>query len=78
MAIRAKLQLQSVKEYHWSKENKEYTFQAVYDDGTPENSKFAKSTPSGNFTMVCNNPAVQEQLQLGKIYYFDIVDTTEV
>ena len=68
--VRAKLRLSEVTDYGGS--SRKYTFNAVTDDKTPENQKFAKYTPTGKFEMMCNNPEVFPQLEAGKEYYFDI------
>jgi hypothetical protein len=47
-----------------------YEFTAVYDDGTPENQRFAKRTPSGNLTIQVDNPDVR--FEPGQLYYLDI------
>jgi hypothetical protein len=72
----AKMQLAEVHEFYWDKMSRRYVFQAVCDDGTPENQRFAKYTPSGRFEMVCNNPTVHERLQMGKVYYFEISEAS--
>lgn len=46
-----------------------YEFTAVYDDGTPENQRFAKSTPSGTLKIAVDNPDVT--FEPGKLYYLD-------
>lgn len=66
------MKLVSITSHNWSPETKTLEFNVVCDDGTEENKKFAKFTPSGLFKMACNNPAVLAQLELGKSYYFDI------
>jgi hypothetical protein len=51
--------------------SKALVFTAVYDDGTPENARFAKATPSGQLEMVVDNEDVLKQLVIGKSYYLD-------
>jgi len=46
-------------------------FQAVYDPSVPEDQRFQKATPWGEFSMNVDNPAALEQFELGKAYYFD-------
>lgn len=72
MSVRAKFRLDERAEVTWNKTGRRFKFTAVCDDGTPENQKFAKYTPSGTFEMFVDNPAVIEQLVLGKQYYLDL------
>jgi len=69
MEVIAKFQLISITNHYWNAENKTLKFIAVCDDGTEENKKFAKYTPSGTFEMQCNNPTALAQFELGKFYY---------
>lgn len=57
----------------WNKESKLYKFSAVCNDGTSENERFHKYTPSGTIEIQVDNPNVV--LEPGKFYY---VDFTEV
>jgi hypothetical protein len=52
-----------------------YEFQAVYDTTTPEDQRFAKSTPSGSMTIAVDNPAVT--FVPGRAYYLDITPADE-
>ena len=47
-----------------------YEFFAVFDDGTPENARYAKHTPTAKLEMTVDNPAVS--FEPGKSYYLDI------
>lgn len=49
--------------------SREYEFTAVYDNGTPENARYAKATPVGRLTISVDNPAVM--FEPGKDYYLD-------
>ena len=75
MTARCKLQLSSIKSFMYS--SKELQFQAIYDSTTPEDVRFAKATPSGNVTLMVDNPAVLEQMVIGKYYYVDISPVPE-
>ena len=70
--VRAKFQLQDSTEHAWNKEGRTLTFRPHYDTSIPEDQRFAKYTPNGEFKMFCDNPVVIEGLELGKFYYFDI------
>jgi hypothetical protein len=49
---------------------REVVFGAVSDNDTPENIRFAQSTPAGSLTMTVDNPAVE--IVPGLEYYLDI------
>lgn len=49
---------------------RQYEFTAVMDNDTPENQRFAKSTPSGVLKMAVDNPDVD--LLVGQAYYLDL------
>jgi hypothetical protein len=44
-----------------------YRFVPVVDDGTPENERYHRYTPSGELTLVVDNPAVG--FKVGECYY---------
>lgn len=46
-------------------------FSAVCNDGTPENERFHRYTPTGTLEMYVDNPAALTQFELGKEYYLD-------
>lgn len=77
MTVRAKFQLQSVTDHHWSKGVKTLKFYASYDPSIPEDQRFSKATPNGSFEMTVDNPAAIAQFELGKQYYFDITEATD-
>lgn len=69
---RAKFRLSSVTSYSQNGEGqKKYEFSAVYDDGTPENKRFAKYSPSGTLSILVDNPNVV--FEIGESYYLDFV-----
>lgn len=53
-----------------------FRFQAVYDDGIPENRRFARYSPSGELQITVDNPDVN--FEPGTFYYLDFtpVDDT--
>lgn len=46
-------------------------FIAVCNDGTPENERFHRYTPTGTLEMYVDNPSALAQFELGKEYYLD-------
>ena len=49
---------------------------AVTDDGTPENERYHKYTPSGSLTITIDNPALSDFLEPGAYYYLDFTRAT--
>jgi hypothetical protein len=80
MATRAKFNLNSITsvDYGNSYASKQYEFSAVYDDGIPENQRFAKASPSGQLKITIDNPAAQEFFagKVGKSFYLDVTEAT--
>lgn len=74
MDVRAKFRCQNEKTVRNGGSNtpREYEFTAMYDDGTPENQRFAKATPVGRLTMTVDNPDVT--FEPGKSYYLDFTE----
>jgi len=68
MTTRGKFQCQSEKRGYWGTA-KTYGFSAVCNDGTPENERFHKYTPSGSIEITVDKPNVT--FELGKFYYVD-------
>jgi hypothetical protein len=71
MAVRAKFMLTSIKKHCWG-DSQTFVFNAQYDTTIPEDRRFAKASPSGEFTIQVDNPLAAAQFELGKQYYFDI------
>ncbi len=69
--VRGKFCVQSIKRFSYSQTAAEVTLSAVYDDGTEENRRYAKATPSGDIRMVIDNPPALEAFALGKTFYVD-------
>lgn len=69
MTVRCKFQLAEITSTMGTA--KRLKFSAVYDQTIPEDQRFQKATPWGQFEMVVDNPAALEQFVLGKSYYFD-------
>lgn len=71
MTIRAKFVCNAITD-HGPHAPKTVKFTAQYDMSIPEDRRFQKATPWGEFSMHIDNPAVLEQLKIGKAYYFDM------
>lgn len=69
MNSRGKFKCQSVKTFGADYNGREYEFHAVCNDGTPENERFHKYTPSGSLKIMVDNPNVV--FEPGKSYYVD-------
>lgn len=77
MAVRAKFQLQEIRQHIYNSQQRTFVFYPVSADGTPENDRFCKYTPSGKLEIMVDNPAVIEQWKLGDYYYADFTATTK-
>lgn len=71
MTVRTKFKLAEIHTY--SAESKKFIFRPDYDATIPEDQRFAKMSPSGEFNILVNNPAVFDQFEIGKYYYFDTI-----
>lgn len=75
MNIRAKFMLQEHRIYSWHPDRSQHTFvlRPQYDDNIPEDQRFHQATPTGELTMLVDNPAVVEYLSkmLNKQFYLD-------
>jgi hypothetical protein len=71
MSVRAKFQVQSIKELAWSKTHREITLAPQYDTSIPEDRRYATATPSGSIMLMVDNPAASDQLKLGEFFYVD-------
>lgn len=69
MTVRAKFTVVEIT--HMQGSQKRLKFGAQYDQTIPEDMRFQKATPWGQFEMVVDNPAAFEQFELGKAYYVD-------
>jgi hypothetical protein len=72
--VRCKFRLAEVTEYPWG--SKRFVFRPEYDTSIPEDQRFAKSSPTGEFTILVDNPAAQEKFKVGEYYYFDATPVT--
>lgn len=75
MKVRAKFQCDRIIRTQWSPVYTEWKVSLrpiCGNDGEyGENTKFHKSTPSGNLEMVIDNEAAQPAFEVGKAYYVD-------
>lgn len=74
MAVRAKFHVVSVEDFGQSRNIK---MMAVYETDAqkcadPENIRFAKATPNGEFKMTVDNPGAYEQFSPGQEWYIDM------
>ena len=67
--VRGKFTLNSITNHNYGAQT--FKFGAVYDNGTEENKRYAKATPSGQLEMTVDNPPAQAFFELGKSYYLD-------
>jgi hypothetical protein len=78
MRVRCKFQLQEITEFAgYSQGMKKYVFRPQYDDTIPEDRRFQKYSPSGEFWILVDNPAVHEEYKNGHYYYFDSIEVPE-
>lgn len=69
--VRAKFRCNSVTDYGTSTSAE---LGAVADDGTEENKRFNKATPSGQLKITVDNPTTRDFLKPGKYYYLDFTE----
>ena len=71
--MRCKMRVESVKQvkkHDGSTESEEVQLRAVYE-GSEENKKWSKWTPSASFMVTINNPEAFNKLSSGHEYYVD-------
>lgn len=80
MTVRAKFVCSSVTFHADPRENpnasRTFKFTAQYDMSIPEDRRFQKATPWGEFTMNVDNPAVFDHFKIGQAYYLDLTPAT--
>lgn len=73
--VRAKLAVTAVK--HTQHQGAEVTLTPQYDPDIPEDMRFMKATPWGEFSMKIDNPDALQALmpggELGKQFYLDFI-----
>jgi hypothetical protein len=71
MTVRAKFRCNSIESFApaGTEGTRSFRFSAVYDDGIPENQRYARYTPSGELRISVDNPGVT--FEPGRDYYLD-------
>ena len=67
--VRCKFRLTEVHQFAHG--GRKFIFRPEYDTSIPEDQRFCKASPSGEFQIYVDNPAVFEQWKVGGYYYFD-------
>jgi hypothetical protein len=75
MQTRGKFHCQSEKRVYWNSDVRVYSFAAVCNDGTPENERYHRYTPSGSIEITVDNPSVS--FEPGKFYFVDFIEATK-
>jgi len=75
MSVRAKFQVQEVTTYNYG--GKKIVLRPQYDTTIPEDQRFCKATPTGEFSMTVDNPVAADQLIPGKFFYIDLTEVPE-
>lgn len=73
MSVRVKVVCNTKQQYNDGQVN--LVFSPVYS-GSDENKQFFAATPGGAFQFYTVNQAAANQFEMGKEYYFDIVEAT--
>lgn len=74
--VRAKFVCSSITQ-HANQTSRTIRFTAQYDMSIPEDRRFQKATPWGEFTMQIDNPAVVDRFKLGQAYYLDMFEAPQ-
>ena len=70
--VRAKFRVNNIRTYTDDPNGlKTIVLHAVYDDGIPENQRFAQATPSGTVEITINNPPASDVFKHGQEFYVD-------
>lgn len=72
MTVRAKMQLQEIRQSYGNTTAKTLIFRTSYDQSIPEDQRFYKATPYGEFSMMVDNPVALAVFKLGDYYYLDM------
>jgi hypothetical protein len=76
MSVRAKFNCTGVTYFHdpekFPEAARHFKFTPQYDMSIPEDRRFQKASPWGEFTIMVDNPAVFDQFKLGQAYYLDL------
>ena len=66
---RGKMRVTSVKLDGY---NETVKFDCLYEEDQPEDTKFSKTTPTGNMELAISNPKLAGKFQPGQSYYVDL------
>lgn len=69
--VRAKFTVQEVRQSVFNPTARTLVLRPQYDTSIPEDQRFFSATPTGEMTMVVNNPAALAEMELGKSFYVD-------
>lgn len=69
--VRAKFRCIKVSKTSYNSTQIIYEFQAMSNDGTPENERYHRFTPQGALSLTVDNPAIDGFYVLGQDYYLD-------
>lgn len=72
-AVRCKFRLSQVESYA-AHSGRTLIFRPEYDNSIPEDQRFAKASPTGEFRIFIDNPAALAFFEVGKYYYFDATE----
>lgn len=77
IATRAKFKLAEITHVSWNPNTRRVKFSTEYDPSLPEDQRFSNATPSGEITMIVDNPVAVARLEIGKSYYVDFTPISE-
>jgi hypothetical protein len=69
--VRGKFTVQEIRHHSWHPSATTLVLRPQYDTATEEDKRFSKATPSGELTMLVDNPPAQAFFEMGKTYYLD-------
>lgn len=80
MIVREKFTVNRVEhhEYRTNYQQHKVVLTPQYDPDIPDDQKFAKSTPSGEITMMVDNPLALEEFKPARAFYVEFKAVDEV
>ena len=76
MQIRCKFRLAEMHCYA-GHSGRTLLFRPEYDTTIPEDQRFAKASPTGEFRIYIDNPVALSFFEVGKYYYFDATEVPQ-